>query len=184
MDPNETASLVPAANEARPLIAHRLDGRFAPMRPEEIKGLIRDLAARLDVEHVDYVLGFPEGGVVPAFAFAEFVARPLVVSTRFQLTLPRSIAFASSRGTMHYIHGLEQGDRVVIVEDEVTTGVTVVNAARALRRAGVQVADVATLLAVDDARMWRSMDEEKLSLHVGARLPAEFASRRRVEEPR
>jgi len=35
--------------------------------------------------------------------------------------------------------------------------------------------DQAALLAIDDPAMWRMMRDEKLSLHVGVRLPLEHS---------
>jgi adenine/guanine phosphoribosyltransferase-like PRPP-binding protein len=130
------------------------------------------------MEGVDYVVGFPEGGALPAFAFAQITERPLVLSTRLRLSLSPVISFEephTSIGVTHHLHGLREGDRVVIIEDEVTSGRTLVNAVRALRGAGVQVDDVGVLLVVDHPALWKLMTDEKVSLHAQARLPAEYA---------
>jgi adenine/guanine phosphoribosyltransferase-like PRPP-binding protein len=50
--------------------------------------VVRELAAGLDVNEIDYVLGFPEGGVIPAFAFAHLVDRPLILSSPSSPTSP------------------------------------------------------------------------------------------------
>jgi orotate phosphoribosyltransferase len=105
-----------------------------------------------------------------------------MLSTRLTYTLPGGPAIAfvephSSIGKTHYLHGLSRGDRVVIVEDEVTTGRTLLSAARALREAGVAISQAGALLAVDDPRMWQAMEDEKVSLHVVYRLPCGFGAR-------
>jgi adenine phosphoribosyltransferase len=169
-------------SDGTPTITHRLDGRSGAMNPGELAAAARKLADIMDVEAVDYVLGFPEGGSVPAFAFAQAVGRPLVLSTRLDFTVPGvpEIVFRaalSSIGKTHHIHGLKPGHRVVIVEDEVTSGGTLVSAVRALRAAGVQVSQAGALLAVDDPAMWRAMEDEKVSLRVLWRLPRGFAAR-------
>ena len=174
VDVLQSVSLVSPVHQTRGQIAHRLDGRYGSMDPGELASLVRELAAAIDMSEVDYVLGFPEGGVIPAFAFAQTVSRPLIVSTRLELALPGAVSFEephSGLGTTHYIHGLREGDRVVIIEDEVTTGRTVINAVRALRQSGVHVDQVGALLAVDEPGMWESLREEKISLHVRVRLP-------------
>jgi len=177
IDVRESVSLVPALGHGRPQIAHRLDPRYGAMRPAELLPLIQELAAAIDTSAVDCVLGFPEGGVLPAFAFAQLVGRPLILSTRLRLDLPGGIAFTSCQGTDHFVHGLAPGHRAVIVEDEVTTGQTIASAVRALRSAGVRVDDVGTLLAVDDPAMWRLMEEERVRLHARVRLPGEYRAR-------
>jgi adenine phosphoribosyltransferase len=165
-----------------PTITHRLDGRSGAMDPGELAAAMRELADIMDVEAVDYVLGFPEGGSVPAFAFAQVVGRPLVLSTRLDFTVPGAPAIAfrvahSPIGRSHHIHGLKRGDRVVIVEDEVTSGGTLLSAVRALRAAGVRISQAGALMAVDDPRMWQAMEDEKLSLRVLWRLPCGFRAR-------
>ena len=89
----ESVSIVSPANESRGQIAHALDGRYQPLKPAELVSAVRELATGLDVNAIDYVLGFPEGGVVPAFAFAHLVGRPLILSTRFVLEGPGVISF-------------------------------------------------------------------------------------------
>src|SRR5262249_31749916 len=108
IDVRDSVSLVPALGHGRPQIAHRLDPPYAAMRPAELLPLIQELAAAIDTSEVDCVLGFPEGGVLPAFAFAQLVGRPLVLSTRLRLALPGAVAFTSGQGTDHFVHGLAQ----------------------------------------------------------------------------
>src|SRR5206468_11956165 len=119
VDVLRSVSLVSPINQTRAQIGHRLDGRYGPMDPRELAPFVRDLAAAIDVADVDYVLGFPEGGVIPAFAFAQAVGRPLIISTRLQMALPGAVSFEephSGLGTTRHIHGLREGHRVVIVE--------------------------------------------------------------------
>jgi orotate phosphoribosyltransferase len=184
VDVLKSVSLVSSANQARAQLAHRFDGRYQPMSPKELAAILRELAAAIDVSDVNYILGFPEGGVIPAFAFAQIVDRPLILSTRLALDLPPTISFEephSGLGTTHYIRGLHEGDHVVVIEDEVTTGRTVINAVRALRRSGVRIDTVGALLAVDDSGMWQSMSDEQVSLRVRFRLPGEYVARLRVD---
>ena len=177
MDLVDSVTIVSPPNEPRGQIAHALDARFQPLTPSDLVAAVRELAAGLDVGEIDYVLGFPEGGVVPAFAFAHLVGRPLVLSTRFVLGDVGAISFDephSGLGRTHYIQGLRAGDRVVIIEDEVTTGRTLVNAVRALRHAGVRIDAAGALLAVDDPAMWQAMRDEHISLLATSRLPGVY----------
>ena len=150
------------------------------MDPKELLSVARELAMGIDMDGVDYVLGFPEGGVLPAFAFAQIVDRPLLLSTRLHLMLSPVISFEEPHtrlGTTHYLHGLRSAHRVVIVEDEVTTGRTIINAVRALRAAGVHVRDVGVLLAMDTPALWRAMADAEISLHAVIRVPPTYIER-------
>lgn len=138
------------------------------------------MAQRIDVTAVDYVLGFPEGGSIPAYAFARLVDRPVVLASRIPLDMPGTITFEQPQaglGTTHHVYGLRAADRVLIFEDELTNGRTAVNAVLALRRAGIRIDQIATLFAIDHPTLWRRMDAQQLTLHVGILLPPEYAPR-------
>jgi len=172
-----SVAFVPQMNGRRHIL-HRLDGRSVAMNPKELLSLVRGLATGIDLDGVDYIVGFPEGGVLPAFAFAQIVDRPLLLSTRLHLMLSPVISFEEPHtrlGTTHYLYGLREAHRVVIIEDEITTGRTVINAVRALRAAGVHVSDVGVLLAMDTPALWQGMADAGISLHVVARVPPTHA---------
>ena len=160
----------------RKYIAHRLDARYGPMDPKELVALLRELAAGINTDGVDYIVGFPEGGTHASSAFAEIVDRPLILSTRHHFVHSPAISFDEPHtrlGRTHYLYGLHEGEHVVIIEDEMTTGQTVVNAVRALRASGIHVVDVGVVLALDKPTIWRRMADEAISLHVGIRVPPE-----------
>jgi adenine/guanine phosphoribosyltransferase-like PRPP-binding protein len=160
-------------------MSHPLNGRFRAIDHAILEGLVESLAGAVDMSRVDYVVGFPEGGSGPAYAFARRVGRPLVVSSTLAVALP-AVSFTltdSVQAPTKHIYGLAAGDRVVILEDEITTGRTVIAAARSLRAAGVEVEAVVALLAVDHPSLWKRMEEEGLPLHVGGRLPRDQAAR-------
>jgi len=177
MDVRSEVSVVGARVQRRRILSHPFDPRYQPVDPKRLRGAVEELAARIDTSAVDYVLGFPVGGIVPALVFAEIVDRPLIASQLLEPEEPGAIAFQephSSVARVHYLSGLKAGDRVVIVEDEVTTGRTVESAVRSLRAAGVRIDDVGTLLVIDHASVWGRLAAVGVALHAGVRLPADY----------
>jgi len=161
-------------------LMHPFNGRFHPIDYAALDCLVHGLVPRVDVEGVDYVLGFPEGGSIPAYAFGRAVDRPVILTSRLALDLPGRITFeqpAANLGRTQYVYGLGPGDRVVVFEDELTNGHTAVNAVRALRAAGVLIDQIATLFAIDHAALARRMRDEAITLHVGLMLTADYAPR-------
>ena len=159
---------------------HPFNGRFRPIDHSALDDLIEGMAARIDVSAVDYVLGFPEGGSIPAYAFGRAVGLPVILASRLPLDLPDRVSFEQPQanlGTTHYVYGLKRGDRAMIVEDELTNGHTAVNAVRALRRAGIEIAQVAALFAVDHPALWRRLAAADIALSVGVVLPPSYAPR-------
>jgi len=173
MDVLGSARFIPKVS-GRPHLVHPLDGRWGGLHPRDLTGFVGELASAIDTASVDFVLGFPEGGLVPAFAFAQAIDRPLILSTRLRLQGEPVITFEephSPQGTSHYLHGVRAGSTVIIIEDEITTGRTTVNAVRALRAAGVRVDHVGVLLAVDTEALWQRMADEGIAMHVQVRVP-------------
>jgi orotate phosphoribosyltransferase len=108
------------------------------------------------------------------------VKRPVILASRLPLDLPDRVSFEQPQanlGTTHYVYGLVPGDRALIFEDELTNGHTAVNAVRALRRAGIEIDQVAALFAVDHPALWRRVEAAGVRLTVGVTLPPESAPR-------
>jgi adenine phosphoribosyltransferase len=176
----QRVSLVPGAGGRKRHLLHPFNGRFHPVDHAALEALVQAIAPRIDLARVDYVLGFPEGGSIPAYAFARAVDRPVVLASRLSLDRPDTITFEQPHaglGTTQYLYGLSPGDRVMIFEDELTTGHTAVNAARALRGAGVEIDQIASLFVVDHPALWNRLQSERLALTAGVRLPPEYAPR-------
>ena len=172
--------LVSGAGGEKRYLVHPLNGRFHALDYDALETLVRSLAARIDVGAIDYVVGFPEGGSIPAYAFGRAVGRPVILGSRLPIDEPDTITFEQSDaglGTTHRLYGLKSGDRVLIVEDELTNGGMTVNAVRALRKAGIAIDQVVTLLAIDHPALWGRMAAADLTLHVGVPLPPHYAPR-------
>ena len=184
MDPAEAIRkrirLVPGADGRTRHLMHPFNGRFHPVDHAALEALVQAMVPRIDVSAIDYVLGFPEGGSIPAYAFGRAVDRPVILASRLPLGLPDTIAFeqpGARLGTTQYLYGLRAGDRVMVFEDELTNGHTAVNAARALRGAGIEIDQIAALFVIDHPALWRRISAERLTLHVGVTLPCDYAPR-------
>jgi len=124
-------------------------------------GLLRDVAGTL----ADKV---PED--VTRLAGVELGAVPLVVAVSLLTELPYVIARKSVKeyGTGKGIEGeFERGDRVVLIEDVVTTGTQAVAAARRLVEAGVEVVKI---VAVLDRRKMETASLEEFSFEALLRM--------------
>jgi adenine/guanine phosphoribosyltransferase-like PRPP-binding protein len=160
---------------------HPFNGRFEPVDRAALEAFVAILARRIDRGRVDYVIGVPEGGSVPAYELGRQIDRPVILASRLPVELPHGITFEEPQGDIlgftRHLYGLRAGDRAVIVEDELTNGRSVVNAVRSLRRAGIQIDQVATLIAIDHPGLWDRMAAERIALHAALALPPELAPR-------
>lgn len=173
--------VVPIEGRTRGLILSPFDGRYGPMDPVLVRQLVRELLDMVDLDGMSAVLGIPEGGNAPAFAFAEEAGLKVVYATRLRPNLPAVLEFTEHEqdawAHQFYVAGLVAGDGVIIVEDEVTSGRTVIQAARAMRRAGMRCEQVATLLAVDDPAMRERVSAAGLRLATARWLHPEILAR-------
>lgn len=128
---------------------------------------------------VPEALGLPLGSTV-----AYLAGKPLaVVRKRWYPVEGVSVEYSSGyeAGTYH-VYGVEEGERVLLVDDAVSTGGTLVATLKALREEGVEVVGTAVALskpqygwreALEGERLWRAVD-----------LYVDEAGRIRLVEPR
>lgn len=157
---------------ARGQLANPVDGRYGPLDPGQLRPAIAWLARQVDLIGVDYAVGIPEGGCIPAYAFAVETGLRVVIASIWKPDVPGVITFVEEHDLPpvagKHIHGLCAGDRVIVVEDEVTSGRTIVNCVRALRAAGVICDEVATIYATDDLAMRARLTAAAIRLHAVA----------------
>lgn len=178
--------LVPGIDAGKRHMMHPFNGRFHPIDYAALDQLVQLILPRIDPSSVDYVLGFPEGGSIPAYVFGRALDRPVVLASRLPLDLPDRITFHQPRanlGTTLHIYGLRPGDRALVVEDELTSGHTVVNAVNALRAAGVKIDQVVALFAIDHPALARRMRAAGVTLQVAVTLAPAYASRALDADP-
>lgn len=158
------------------MVASPLDGRYGPMDPRALAPLIERLVAMSDLQGIDHILGIPEGGTIPAFAFAARVGRTLALASSWEPEVSGVITFLEEhdgpRATKS-IYGLARGERVLIVEDEVTTGRTALNCVRALRAAGIGCDQVATVLSLGGEPVAELLRSDGIRLHVAHTIDPE-----------
>ncbi len=169
---DEPIQLVPIVGRERQMTTWSFDPRYGSGDAPPLEAMIRRLISLSDITTVDVVVGIPEGGTVPAFAFATAAAKRLVLATIWQADAPGVIRFQEEHDMpavrTKYLHGLTAGTKVIIVEDEVTTGQTVLNCVRALRAAGVVVDTVATMFASPDPEVRRRLAAAGVAIHAAS----------------
>ncbi|MDX2470779.1 MAG: phosphoribosyltransferase [SAR324 cluster bacterium] len=135
-------------------VAHPWDARFKGTNPQELIATAKKLVDKLNTKAADYIVGFAEGGLLAAFAVSAASNIPMVGSYRVRCKLDNEIQFTEphSERPNHYIYALRPGDSVILIEDEITTGITTLNAKKSLQDFGVTVVDVGAFIISDQVR--------------------------------
>ncbi|MFJ4737663.1 phosphoribosyltransferase family protein [Streptomyces sp. NPDC088775] len=114
------------ATSRRERVIHSLDGLENPVHPDTLAHTGADLWRLLQeqvpegLDSVDFLLGLDAGGILPT------------------VSLDGAVRFSEPHAmrTDVFAYGIAPGQRIVIVDDEITTGRTLADLTRRLREAG------------------------------------------------
>lgn len=123
-------------------IIHTLDGLEQPVDADDLLATGLELWKKANNEMVlgpvDYLLGLDAGGIIPTLALAQAAALPYKIAWKLHLPLAGMVQFSEphARRTDVYAYEITPGSRVLLVDDEITTGQTLANLTERLRHAG------------------------------------------------
>ncbi len=128
----------------RERVIHSLDGLEDAVHPQTLTAAGDRLWNRLLAEvpealgAVDFLLGLDAGGILPTVSLASAAALPYKIAWKLQLPLAGAVRFSEPHAmrTDVFAYGIAPGQRMVLVDDEVTTGRTLADLTRRLREAG------------------------------------------------
>jgi len=92
--------------------------------------------------------------------------KPLVIIRKRKYSLPGEVEVSQETGYSKsnlYINGLKKGDKILIVDDVISTGGTMISVVEALKKMGVKIID--TIIVVEKGRN-KEMVEKKLGLAI------------------
>ena len=139
--------------------SYYVDLRLVPSYPHQFRRMIKHLqnmiSEQIGFDSIDSVASVPTGGLVIASSLAYELVKPLVY-VRSQ---------AKEYGTGKLVEGLvKPSDRIILVDDVATTGGSVINGVKELKKAGAKITDayviVNRLEGADD-----NLLEEGVTLH-------------------
>ncbi|MDD3042833.1 MAG: hypoxanthine/guanine phosphoribosyltransferase [Methanosarcinaceae archaeon] len=118
---------------------------IAPSLVEEIADYIREIA---DI-NVDYILTIEAMGIPVGSVLSLKTGLPLSIIRKRPYFLEGEVELSQSTGYSKgslYINGLKKGDRVLIVDDVISTGGTLSVLIKALQEMGVGISDVVSVI--------------------------------------
>lgn len=134
-------------------IRNNLDGRFSKGEPSAAQEVIRAITEELPpVDEREVILGFAEGSTLLAWLLAQARGSLFVSSTKSQRSdYLQKIEFSEDHrntASTHFVYPLEKRDKVIMLEDEISTGHTILNAYRSLAEFGIQVVRIAVVIEI------------------------------------
>lgn len=134
-------------------IINNLDGRFVKSNSRTLHRIISNLNKMLPVSKPNEIIfGFTEGSILLTAALASSRKSNFVCSTRSRrLDIENEIVFIEEhrdKTPTHFIYALEKGNQVILIEDEISTGKTVLNAYKVFKKYGIKIIAVTTLVEI------------------------------------
>ncbi|MFF9346402.1 phosphoribosyltransferase family protein [Streptomyces sp. NPDC014734] len=131
------------ATSRRERVIHSLDGLENPVHPDTLAHTGADLWRLLQeqvpdgLDSVDFLLGLDAGGILPTVSLAAAAHLPYKIAWKLHLPLDGAVRFSEPHAmrTDVFAYGISPGQRIVIVDDEITTGRTLADLTRRLREA-------------------------------------------------
>lgn len=150
----ERLGVGPASRRER--VIHSLDGLEGAVHPDTLTSIGGALWKRLLAEvpevldRVDFLLGLDAGGILPTVSLAPAAALPYKIAWKLHLPLDGAVRFSEPHAvrTDVFAYGIAPGQRIVLVDDEITTGRTLADLTCRLRDAGAQ--PLAAVCLVED----------------------------------
>lgn len=148
----ERLSVGPDSRRER--VIHSLDGLESAVHPDVLASVGAQLWQRVLAEipealvTADFLLGLDAGGILPTVSLASAAQLPYKIAWKLHLPLRGAVRFSEPHAmrTDVFAYGITTGQRMLLVDDEITTGRTLADLTRRLREAGAQPAAAVCLV--------------------------------------
>lgn len=157
-------------------IVHELDGILDPVSPEDLlrigHALWNTWTDHPRFAQPDLILGLDAGGIPPTVAVSLAAGLPYRLAWKLDLQLPDKHQFSEphARRTDVFTYGDLVGQRVLVVDDEVTTGRTLSSLVTVLRGSGVDIVGIACLVEDTSSHPRRVLAEQEVALCTLTRI--------------
>ena len=150
-------------------------------RPEVLDEVLSELARVGDWRRCDKIVTAESMGFPLAAGLSMRVRKPYVFIRKRRYGLPGEVSLKQttgySKGDM-FINGIGRGDRVVFVDDVISTGGTLLAIGKALRGLGAEIADV---LIVFEKTREKARIEKELGVRIKTLLKVQVVQGKLVE---
>jgi adenine phosphoribosyltransferase len=168
-----------------PYLVNTLADHVPATPPEFLHQVTRELVGLADFSRCDKIVGEEDRGGYVAAITAYLVDRAVSLVRWSPLGLPGEASFpfrsAYAEGHM-YLNGIDAGDRVIVVEDFIDTGGTIIALIGLLREIGAEIVDVlAVAEKLDRKPRERILRETGVSPKVLVKLILEKGTSKVVE---
>ena len=128
---------------------HPVSDGVPMLRPELLREIVIKIIRKADLEDIDKIVTPAAMGIHISTAVSLMTDIPLVVIRKRQYGLDGEVSLAAQTGYSEsemYINDVEEGDRVLVLDDVLSTGGTMKAILDALEHIGAEVIDVVAVI--------------------------------------
>lgn len=133
---------------------HPISDGVPLVRPELLREVIACTVKIADLD-VDKIITIEAMGLPLGSALSQITDIPFIIVRKRKYELPGEIAVHQATGYSKgelYLNGINKGDRVLIVDDVISTGGTLVAVIKALEMAGAEIKDIVVIIERGDGK--------------------------------
>ena len=116
--------------------------------PEVLKAAANEIIKICDLKDVDKIVTMEAKGIVISTAVSMITGLPVVIARKRKLGIEGEIEICKKTAygeSCLYLSGVRKGDRIVILDDVISTGGTMVALVKTLRKIGTVIKDIAVV---------------------------------------
>jgi adenine phosphoribosyltransferase len=132
---------------------HPISDGVPSIDPHMVDEIAEYILRITDIKKIDTILTVEAMGIPVANALSLKTGIPLTIVRKRPYFLEGEVELSQSTGYSKgvlYINGLKRGDRIIIVDDVISTGGTLVALVKALKTMGVEILDVISVIGRGD----------------------------------
>ena len=132
-----------------PYFIHPITDGVPRMDPEVLNAITKLVVDRVNWSNIDLILGIEAMGLPLTAPLSMATGLPLIIARKRSYGLEGEVKIDQSTGYSKgamYLNDLKKGERIVILDDVLSTGGTLKAVIEGVRRAGAQVAEIVTVV--------------------------------------
>ena len=132
-----------------PYFIHPITDGVPRMDPEVLNAITKLVVDRVNWSKIDMILGIEAMGLPLTAQLSMATGLPLIIARKRSYGLEGEVEIDQSTGYSKgamYLNDLKKGERIVILDDVLSTGGTLKAVIEGVRRAGAQVAEIVTVV--------------------------------------
>jgi len=121
------------------------------IQPDLLKKAATELVKQLQPRKMpDYIVGLAAAGIPITIAVSYETGIPAIIAYKFRLDLPNELSWREPHcvDDNFYLYGLKKRQSVIIIDDEVDSGNTLINAIEVLSCNGIEIVDIGCIVEV------------------------------------